>query len=233
MATPTKRVGEEISATGERATGAAKEAARSVTGQDSREQEGQLENARERARQAANQVSSAGPSPSPYVTGFYREPEAANRAYEGLRSRDYLADDIDVVMSDDTRRRHFSGDAAAQAGSKAVEGLGVGGAVGGGVGAALAAAFAVGGSVVVPGLGLVVAGPIAAALAGAGAGAATGGLIGALVGAGIPEDRARAYEKGVREGGVVLGTRARDAQHAEQLREDFRQHGGTDILPPR
>jgi hypothetical protein len=55
-------------------------------------------------------------------------------------------------------------------GWKAAEGLGVGGAVGRGVGAALAAIFAVGSTIVVPGLGLVVAGPIAAALAGAAAG---------------------------------------------------------------
>ena len=60
-----------------------------------------------------------------------------------------------------------------------------------GVGAALAALFAVGTVVVVPGLGLVLAGPIAAALAGAGAGGVTGGLIGALIGAGIPEGESR------------------------------------------
>ena len=77
-----------------------------------------------------------------------------------------------------------------------MEGLGVGAAVGGGVGATLAAIFAVGSNVVVPGLGLVVAGPIAAALAGAGAGGATGGLVGALVGAGIPEERALDTSRG-------------------------------------
>ena len=56
--------------------------------------------------------------------------------------------------------------------------------------------FAVGSTIAVPGLGLVVAGPIAAALAGAGAGAAAGGLIGAMVGAGIPEDRgAKEYKR--------------------------------------
>ena len=111
-----------------------------------------------------------------------------------------------------------------------MEGLGVGAAVGGGVGATLAAIFAVGSNVVVPGLGLVVAGPIAAALAGAGAGGATGGIVGALVGAGIPEERAREYEKGVREGGVVIGTRARDDSHAADLEREYTSFGGTSIL---
>jgi hypothetical protein len=162
-----------------------------------------------------------------YVTSFYDDPTRAGRAYEHLRSRDYPASDIDVIMSDDTRRTHF---ANTEAGTKAAEGLGVGGAIGGGVGAALAAVFAVGTAVVVPGLGLVVSGPIAAALAGAGASAATGGLIGAMVGAGIPEERARAYDEGVRKGGVVIGARARDEAHAAELERDFTDHGGSHIL---
>ena len=115
-------------------------------------------------------------------------------------------------------------------GTKAAEGFGKGSAIGGGVGAALAAIFAVGTSVVVPGLGLVVAGPIAAALVGAGAGGATGGIIGALIGAGIPEDRAKAYERGLKEGGIVIGTRARDDRHAEELERDFGTYGGRDVL---
>ena len=72
-----------------------------------------------------------------------------------------------------------------------------------------------------------VAGPIAAALVGAGAGGATGGLIGALIGAGIPEDRAKEYERGINNGGILLGTRARDDAHAAELERDFGTYGGT------
>jgi uncharacterized protein (TIGR02271 family) len=70
-----------------------------------------------------------------------------------------------------------------------------------------------------PGLGLLVAGPLAGALVGAGAGGAAGGLIGAMVGSGIPEDRAKEYEAGVKEGGIVMGFNPRsdeDAAHFEQ-----------------
>jgi hypothetical protein len=94
----------------------------------------------------------------------------------------------------------------------------VGGAIGGTVGAILTAVAAVGTSIAIPGLGLVIAGPIAAALAGAGAGAATGGLVGALVGWNIPEDRARQYDEGIRKGGILMGVRPRnddDATHLE------------------
>ena len=116
-----------------------------------------------------------------------------------------------------------------QAAPKAAEGFGKGSAIGGGVGAALAAVFAIGTSIVVPGLGLVVAGPIAAALMGAGAGGATGGIIGALIGAGIPEERAATYERDVKAGGILIGTRARDAKHAADLERDFTTYGGSDV----
>ena len=107
-------------------------------------------------------------------------------------------------------------------------GLAAGSAIGG-IGAALAAIFAVGTAVAIPGLGLVVAGPIAAALAGAGAGGATGGLIGALIGAGMPEGRAAEYERGIKAGGIVLGTRAKDEEHAAKLERDLGNYGGLSI----
>ena len=175
----------------------------------------------------------AGTPRSTYVTGLYNTPESARRAYEELRTaHGFQASDIDVVMSDEARNRYVSAGEATlklEEGNKAAEGLATGGAIGGGVGAALAAMFAVGSSLVIPGVGLVIAGPIAAALAGAGAGAATGGIIGALVGAGIPEDRAVVYEKGLREGGVVVGARARDEAQAAELERDFATYGGTEI----
>src|SRR5437879_5713335 len=46
-------------------------------------------------------------------------------------------------------------------------------------------------SIAIPGLGVIIAGPLAAGLAGAGAGALTGGLVGAFVGWGIPEEHAK------------------------------------------
>lgn len=215
-------VGEEVSAFGQRVKGVTKDAAGAVTGNRDLEREGERDRAEGRERQASN-----------YVTGLYDSPEAANRAYQGLTStHGYGAGDIDVLMTDETRQRHF-GDAKPGAeletGSKAAKGFGAGSAIGGGVGAALAAIFAVGTSVVVPGLGLVLAGPIAAALAGAGAGGVTGGLLGALIGAGIPEERARTYETGLQRGGILIGTRARDDKHAEEIERDFGTYGGTDI----
>ena len=215
-------IGEEISAVGQRAKGAIKDAAGAVTGNSRLEREGERENAEGRSRQARN-----------YVTGLYRSPEEASRAYDSLTTKHgYKADDISVMMADETRKKHF-GDVKVGtefSGSKTAEGFGKGSAIGGGVGAAVAALVAVGTSVAIPGLGLVVAGPIAAALAGAGAGGATGGLIGALIGAGIPKDRAEEYDRGIRDGGIVVGTQARDDKHAADLEREFGSYGGKNVL---
>jgi hypothetical protein len=83
----------------------------------------------------------------------------------------------------------------------------------------LAAIAAVGSTIFLPGINLVIAGPIAAALAGAGAGGATGGLIGGLIGAGIPEYRAKVYDAGLRGGGILLGVEARSDEDVEKLEE--------------
>ena len=217
MDTSKNSISEEAAAMKDRAAGAMKDKLGEATGNPDLERRGEAQRATGRARQSANTVVTG--SAGDYVTSFYSDPTEADKAFGRLKDTDYPVEDIDVVMSDETRQKHFPN---SEIGSKAAEGLGVGGAVGGGVGAALAAMFAVGSTIAVPGLGLVVAGPIAAALAGAGAGAAAGGLIGAMVGAGIPEDRAKEYETGVRQGGVLIGTRARDEAHADELNRTLR-----------
>lgn len=67
----------------------------------------------------------------------------------------------------------------------------------------MAAVAAVGMSIAIPGLGLVIAGPLAGAIAGAGG--AAGGLVGALVGWGIPEERVKRYESGIKNGEILMG----------------------------
>jgi len=167
------------------------------------------------------------------VTGLFRDRESAERAYGSLSGRGYGNDDFNVVMSDETRNRYFADDKHDRGdddlGSKAWEGAGKGATIGGLTGGTLAAIAAIGTTVALPGLGLLVAGPIAAGLAGAGAGAATGGLIGGLVGSGIPEDRAKEYDRGVREGGILMGVNARSDEDAEYFENEWRNSRGEHI----
>lgn len=155
------------------------------------------------------------------MTGLFKDRESAEGAYRSLSSRGYGNDDINLMMSDDTRKKYFSDDDS-ELGTKAWEDAGKGAAIGGGVGATLAAIAAIGTTLALPGLGLLIAGPIAAALAGGGAGALTGGLIGALVGNGIPEEQAKAYEQGIKDGGIVMGVNPRTTEDADYLENEWR-----------
>jgi hypothetical protein len=164
------------------------------------------------------------------LTGMFRDRESTESAYNALHERGYTKDDINLVMSEDTRKKHFSGDVKkTEIGTKAAEGAGKGSAIGGTVGAIAGVIAAVGTSLVIPGLGLVIAGPIAAGLAGAGAGGLTGGIIGALVGSGIPEERARLYETGVKSGNIVLGVKPRNDDDAKYFEEKWRANRAEEI----
>ena len=163
------------------------------------------------------------------VTGLFPDRISAERAYESVSSRGYSKDDVNLVMSDDTRKKHFTETGTrTELGTKAAEGAGVGGAIGGTIGAVLGAIAAVGTSIAIPGLGLVIAGPLAAGIAGAGAGSLTGGLMGALVGWGMPEERVKRYESGVKNGGILMGVKPRSDADATYFEEQWKSRG-TDV----
>ncbi len=163
------------------------------------------------------------------VTGLFRDRASAERAYDAVAELGYGKDDVSLMMSNDTRRTHF-GDVTTELGSKAAEGAGIGAGIGGTIGAVLAGVAAVGTTLVLPGLGLVVAGPLAAALAGAGAGGVAGGLVGALVGAGIPEERVKHYEEGIKDGGILMGVKPRSEQDAADIERSWTDNRGEHII---
>lgn len=167
-----------------------------------------------------------------YLTGLFPDRASAERAYQHTVDRGYKQDDVNLAMSEETRKRHFSGAEGGretELGTKAAEGAGIGAGIGGAVGAMAAAVAAVGTSIALPGLGLVIAGPVAAALAGAGAGGAAGGLVGALIGWNIPEERIKEYEQGIRQGGILMGVRPRDDGDAAELERQWRDAQGSNI----
>jgi len=160
------------------------------------------------------------PRDSKMLTGMFPDRESTENAFTKLQERGYSNGDINLIMSDETRDKHFSkGDT--EIGTKAMEGAGAGSAIGGVIGAGLGLIAAVGTSLAIPGLGLVVAGPLVAGLAGAGAGGVTGGLIGALVGSGMPEERARLYESGLKDGKIVMGVNPRNEDDEKYFRTDW------------
>jgi hypothetical protein len=166
------------------------------------------------------------------VTAVFRDRTHAQEAFDWLHSRGYTADEINVLMSDATRARYFptsSNEPQYHTTSQAAEGLGIGGAIGTAIGAGLAAVAAIGTSLALPGIGVIIAGPLAAAFAGGGAGAVAGGIIGWLVGLGVAEPNARAYEEALRQGGVILGVVPHTSDDANDIMLYFEKHHGESV----
>ena len=230
-------VSEEASAIGDRVVGNVKDATGAVTGNRSLEREGEAQANYGAARQENNDVindnvGTTRTGSSGLLTGMFTDRDSAERAYNSAISRGYSKDDVNLMMSDQTRSTWYSDDDPAgdsALGSKALEGAGTGSAIGGTLGAIIAGVAAIGTSVLLPGVGLIVAGPLAAALAGAGAGGLTGGLVGALIGSGIPEERAKLYEEGVKSGGAVMGITPRNAEDADYFENEWKNSNGQHI----
>jgi len=146
------------------------------------------------------------------ITGLFESEAAAEEAVAHLKQIGYTENEFSVIIKD----RRTVEDFAVETGSPTMEGVGAGATIGGTVGAVLGL-LAIG-SIALPGVGLLVAGPLAGMLAGAGAGGLAGSLLGWLVGAGIPEDVAPYYERGLSSGGVVV-TVAAHPNEDDRVRE--------------
>ncbi|HDY85565.1 hypothetical protein LCGC14_0470970 [marine sediment metagenome] len=165
------------------------------------------------------------------VTGLFNDKESAERAYQYALDTGYGSNDIDVIMSKETRERHYGEHTTleTEVSNKSAEGAAIGGAVGATVGAIAAAVAAAGTVLVLPGLGLVVAGPLAAGIAGAGAGGVSAGLVGALIGWAIPEDTLKEYETGLKNGGIVIGVKSKSDLDRDKLAHDWNTNNGVHV----
>ncbi len=136
-------------------------------------------------------------------------------------------------MSEETKKKNYVSDKltanSTLSSSSVMEGAGMGGAIGTTVGGITAAVLAIGTTLVIPGLNLVISGPLAAAMAGAGAGGITGGIVGALLGSGISEDYTKEYEEGLKEGGIVLGVKVKSEDERKNLANVWKSYEGSNF----
>ena len=163
------------------------------------------------------------------VTAVFMTKDSSEKAYGELMDRGYKPDEITVLISDETRDVHFQERQDTDLTKKALENAGLGSAIGGTVGAVTGAIAAIGTAVVVPGLGIAVAGPILASLTGAGAGGLTGGIIGALVGSGVSQRHAEHYDKSLKEGGIIIGFKPKTVQDRMDIITAWNSYGGRQI----
>jgi hypothetical protein len=180
------------------------------------------------------------------VSGVFRNGADAQRCYDALHNRGLSDDRFSLIVNEQMRHQFvdpLTGEQVVATAanrppqtrtttgeSRASEGVGLGGALGTVVGGSLAAIAAVGTSLVIPGLNLIVAGPLVAALAGGGAGAVTGGVLGGLVGLGISEDKAETYNKALREGCTVLGVALHNDEDVGEVKQIMKSCSAENIF---
>ncbi len=167
------------------------------------------------------------------VTALFKDAHGVERAYDVALGRGYGRNDINLVMSEETRQRHFNVDqvetdladkAAESTEKKHPAASKLGGPTGGTAATIAPALAAIGSAALLP--GLVLAGPIAIALAAGGAVAIAGGLITALTDWGIPHRRLEEYEAQIRQGGILIGVKARDDADTSYLQHEWQAAGG-------
>jgi hypothetical protein len=159
------------------------------------------------------------------VMGLFNTRIELERCVADLRMNGFLNGDISALLPQPESAHEF-GHAAS---SKAPEGVTAGaaaGAIAGGMLGWLAGA----GTIVFPGLGVLLAsGPIVAALAGLGAGSAIGGIAGGLIGLGFPEYEAKRYEGHIRDGGLLISVHCIDSDWRDKAKELLERAGAVDI----
>jgi hypothetical protein len=165
------------------------------------------------------------------VAAVFPSPAQARNAYNWLRSRGYPGPEITLIMSEHTRNTGFNDasepqphihvepegahDVATGAGIGTVAGLAAGTAVG------AVAALA---TVSLPGMGLLVAGPMLGGLTGA----LTGGLIGGMTGLMETDEKSHTYEDVLRHGGVLVAVAVHPGDE-DAVGEKLRDLGGEAI----
>lgn len=152
------------------------------------------------------------------VIGLFDDSKKAGEAIGDLKAKGYT-NDISVIAKDVNDPKISSHQVKQEVGDGATAGAAIGGTMG-----VLAGILAGATSFLVPGVGLLVLGPLATTLAGAAAGAVTGGVVGALVDKGIPEERAKAYQDAVTSGQVLVSITT-DEQRAIEAQDILKSHG--------
>jgi predicted phage tail protein len=152
------------------------------------------------------------------IFSLFETQQEANEAILALNEQGYNENHLSVVAQENVlvgvdKDRSKTAEAAGK-------GAGIGGIVG------LIAGVS---SFAIPGIGLVIgAGSlIGGLLAGAGAGAVAGGIVG-MFQEWLGEDKAKEYEKAVKEGHIILAAKVGD-HAADNVAETLKEHGAYNI----
>lgn len=163
------------------------------------------------------------------ISALFNDYHKAENAVQEAIKLGYREKEINVLMSEETKKKYILHDDKIQEepSDVAVKGAGVGGSLGVTTGALIGALIAMGSIFAIPAsVGLLISGPIAIALAGAGAGGIAGGLVGALIMTGISEASAKEWATEITKGGILISMKLHTNADYEILKSKWMEHQG-------
>ena len=164
------------------------------------------------------------------VNAAFATHESAQKAYDELIYRGYKPEEINVIISGE---KHSAIGAQAEtppsSDNTVMGSAGIGSAIGGTAGALVGAVAALGTTILIPPLGVAVAGPLLAAFTGAGAGGLTGGIIGALSSRGVPKQHAEVVEEAIKEGSVIISFTPKTIEDRLEIITAWNNHGARQL----
>ncbi|MGZ8480297.1 MAG: hypothetical protein ACXW6K_20360 [Candidatus Binatia bacterium] len=161
------------------------------------------------------------------LVGIFSSQANAARAYGDLRSLNLHRDDL-ILLSPEPSLQQIDA-VPTEDGEQPGMGKALGGVVGGAMGLAAGAAVA---SLLLPGVGAVIAIGLGAGtlgLGGAVAGAASGGALEELLTRGLPKDEIYLYEDALRQGRTVLVVTSEDDDLLTQSRQLMERNGAESL----
>jgi len=156
------------------------------------------------------------------IIGVFEDRLEAENALRDLEAAGFSSDQLGfAIRGSDAVRGGMITDAQ---GTKDAKGAITGAAIGAAVGGLLAAAA----TLLIPGVGPVIAGGLlTTVLGGAAAGTAVGGILGAMSGLEVSEEEAKYYEKHFSEGKALVAVKP--GVRANEAAAILRSHGGYDL----
>lgn len=146
------------------------------------------------------------------IVETFTDKTSAEKAFNTALELGYKSEDISIMMSKETQHTFYEKDPHAE--EDALKGLTLGGVLGGSIGGSIGALIALGTNIVLPGVGLVIAGPLV------GAGGVYGSLLGTLIGWGTPNNPPNAYEENIKRGEIIL--LAEEQPHKGNLKDAWK-----------
>jgi hypothetical protein len=162
------------------------------------------------------------------LSGVFTDRRSAELAYDLLQEMGYFEDEVSVLMSDEARVRYFPSPEfkGEVIGDTIQRGPGFGGVVGVVAGTALGGLLGAAASLIIPGPGVGVVGPLATVLLGAAVGGVSGVLLGSLLGIGSLDKSAKKYGGRIKQGNVIIAVNPISEEDAEKISREWRTAGG-------